>query len=124
MFHTFLDLHLDMALILPDIERHLAERPGDKLAENDGQRCEEQQGPGKRLVHRGHQQESAQQLEERNQQAGKEVRGSIAYSFNIFGQAGGDVPRMNVAVGIELTGEQPAEYPQTKRVVLPGLRDG
>ena len=124
MFHAFLHLHLDLAFVAPDVERHLSERAGDELPENQHQRREDQQRPGERAVHRMHQQKGADQLDERDHGAGQQRRGSFRYHVDIFGKPGRDVSGMEFLPGIELLVEQAAESFDPDQVGLSGLRHG
>ena len=118
VLHPFLDLHLDAAFLVADLERHLAKRPGDDLAEGDGQRREHQQGPGQAAVHRVHQQEGPDELDQRDEHPGQHRGRRLSHHIDIFGQAGAHVAGMHVLVGIKAAVEKAAEGFQANAVGL------
>ena len=54
MFHALLHLHLDGALLLADIERHVAQAMGKEFAESYHERCNEQQCQRQSSIHGVH----------------------------------------------------------------------
>ena len=59
MLHTLLHLHLYAALVLPDVQRHLAQSACYQLACHDGQWRQQQQCPCQPSIKPSHQQEGA-----------------------------------------------------------------
>ena len=84
MLHGLLHQHLDDALLLADVEGHLAHLTGEKLAQEEKQRRQHEQRPRQTGIHRLHQRESTYQLEGGNCHVGNECGGGIAHHFNIL----------------------------------------
>ena len=62
VFDAFLDVHLDLAFLLADVEGHALELVCDELPEDDGERCKDDEGPGEPGVEEPHKQKRTQQL--------------------------------------------------------------
>ena len=84
VLHPFLYLHLDAALLLADVERHLPERTGDGLGKSDDQRRQQQQGPRQGTVHRIQQQKSARKLDQGYDGIGNQGGGGLTDRIDIF----------------------------------------
>ena len=118
MLHALLHLHLDAALVLTDVERHLTQTAGDEFSEDDGQGCEQQQGPGQTGVEHAHEQEGATELYHRDGHLGHDVGKYGAHLLDVLGQTGGDVAGVKLLVAVELTAEQTAEDTEAQGVGL------
>ena len=87
MFHTLLHLHLDTALVLTDVECHLAQPTGNKLAKDDSHRRQQQQGPSQTGVKPLHEQECAAELYHGNQHLGNGVSTDATHLIDILRQS-------------------------------------
>ena len=118
VLHTLLHLHLYAALVLADIERHLAQAARYQLAKHDGHGREQQQGPSQTGVEPAHEQERATQLNKGDGYLGDGVGTHAADGLDILDQARGDIARVQLLFGIKLTAEQAAEDAQAQGVCL------
>ena len=87
MFHTLLYLHLDAALVLTDVECHLSQTTSDKLAKDDSQRRQQQQGPSQTGIKPLHEQECTAELYHRNHHLGNGVGADSTHLIDVFRQS-------------------------------------
>ena len=86
MLHAFLHLHLDGALLLTDVERHVTQPMGKELAKGYDEGGDEQQSQRQSTVHGVHEQEGTRELDTRDDKLRQQRRGDFRNGVDILGE--------------------------------------
>ena len=119
VLYALLHMHLDTALPFANLEGHFPQAVRDELAKHKGQRRQEDKGPGEPRVKPAEHQECPQKLYRRHHHLGNFRRSHFAYQLHVLGKTEGHVARKEFLFAVELTGKQPPEHGEPKRVGLP-----
>ena len=87
MLHALLNLHLDEALLLANLQRHVAQLMGEHLAEAHYQGGDKQQDDGQTAIHGVHQQEGSRQLYAGNSELWQQGCGDVGHGIDVLRQA-------------------------------------